>query len=76
MDHRKAIGATIAETRRARQMTQLELGRLVGRSQPSISDVEKGKRDITVGDLVAICDALDLPLTDVATTIEAYPAAA
>ena len=52
------IGYQINRTRRARNMTQSELSCRAGLPQSNLSNIEKGKKDLTVMTLVRIARAL------------------
>ena len=52
--------------RKWRGMTGSELADKAGISQPYLSDIENGKRDGTLQTLVAIADALEVDLDDIA----------
>lgn len=56
------VGALIARARRYAGVTQSELAAAVGCAQSHISNWEAGKREPGVGDLLAIADALAVPL--------------
>jgi len=58
----KFIGKAIRQTRRSVGMTQLELAERLGTSAPYISSVEKGRSNMTVGQLTAVAEALDAEL--------------
>ena len=54
----KAVGQQIAETRRARRLTQAELGERMETSGAYIAKVETGRANLTLGQLAAFADAL------------------
>jgi len=56
------IGAIIRELRRARGLTQAQLGELIGRRQATISKLEKGDAGIQLGTLFDALAALHLDL--------------
>jgi transcriptional regulator with XRE-family HTH domain len=58
----KAVGQQIAETRRARGLTQAELGKRLDTSGAYIAKVETGRANLTLGQLAAFADALDAGL--------------
>jgi HTH-type transcriptional regulator/antitoxin HipB len=66
MNHRarnpNQIGAIIREQRRARSLTQAQLGELIGRRQATISKLEKGDAGIQLGTLFDVLAALNLDL--------------
>lgn len=58
------IGALIRDTRKAKKLSQQELGRPLGISRATISGIETGKiAEIGVRKLIAICAALGLEIT-------------
>lgn len=63
-------GATIREFRRLHGLTSAELGRLVDRSDRSITSIERGERPADVAICRAIADALKIPVA--AIVIENY----
>ncbi len=54
-----ALGKRIAQLREDRGMTQKQLADLAGISVPFLSEVENGKRNVSMGKLLAIADELD-----------------
>ncbi len=63
MDIKKELGAKIKELRSRRGLSQKELGRLLNRSHAAISDLERGKTDLTVSDLLLLAKSLATPVT-------------
>lgn len=57
------IGDHILLLREQRGLTQAQFARLTGVPQPNLSNIEKGKQDITVGTLRRLAQALDVPIT-------------
>ena len=60
MDIKKEIGERIKEIREGLYMKQVDLAELVGLSRNTIINYEKGRRDVTARDLVAIAHALNV----------------
>lgn len=58
MDIKKEIGERIKQIREGLNMKQIDLAELVGLSRNTILNYEKGKRDVTARDLVAIAHVL------------------
>ena len=58
------IGAKISLRRLQKGMTQQELAVAAGIPQPNLSNIEKGKQDLTVSTLRRIGYALDIRLSD------------
>ena len=56
---RKAAAAVIAATRRDKDMTQDQFGRLMGWSHDTVANLESGRRKIELGDLIMAAIALD-----------------
>lgn len=73
------LGRRIASHRQRRGLSQTEFGRLVGRSEAWVSQVERGVRSVTRFDVLErIAAALDIPLADLApveAVVERPPAA-
>lgn len=55
-----AIGQTVYLWRRSRNLTQAELARRSGLSRPNLSQLEQGSRDLTVGTLRRLAEALEV----------------
>lgn len=55
-------GDFLRQTRKCQGVSQVELARRVGSNQPQLSAWERGLRPITVAQLAALLDALDLDL--------------
>lgn len=60
MDIKKEIGERIKKIREGLYMKQVDLAELVGLSRNTIINYEKGRRDVTARDLVAIAHALNV----------------
>ncbi|HEV8686386.1 MAG TPA: helix-turn-helix transcriptional regulator [Gaiellaceae bacterium] len=58
----KAVGEQIAAARRARGLTQAELGDRLGASGAYVAKVETGRANLTLGQLAAFADALNAGL--------------
>lgn len=56
------IGDRIRRVRKFRKMTVTELGRRVGMHVAVMSKLETGQRGVSVGEAVALAEALDVPL--------------
>ena len=56
------IGALIQRERRARDLTQAQLGARIGRRQATISSLEKGEPGTQLGTLFDVLAALNLEL--------------
>ena len=54
------IGQKLTSCRLDRTKTQAELAKKSGIPQARISDIERGKRDMTVSTLLVLCSALDV----------------
>lgn len=64
------IGATVRALREAHELSQPELARLIGVSQPLISLIESGERRATMANCRAIARVLGVKLA--AITVEGY----
>jgi len=58
----KRIYASIAEARKARNISQTELSRMTGIIQADISRIENGKANPTINVLKRLADALEMNL--------------
>lgn len=58
----RVLGERIRIARERLSISQTELGRLVSRDQRAISEYEHGERRISVTDLPAFAEALEVPL--------------
>lgn len=59
---REAIGDVLREERRDQERTLADVAGEAGVSLPYLSEVERGRKDVSSEVLGAICAALDLPL--------------
>jgi transcriptional regulator with XRE-family HTH domain len=59
-----AIADCVRGERSARHWTQAYLGKLVGISGTTVSDIENHRRLIAVDELPKLCEALDLSLVE------------
>jgi transcriptional regulator with XRE-family HTH domain len=57
---RKEIGGRLRALRQARDMTQVELAKILGTQQTAISQVELGNRGLTVQQVVKLARALKI----------------
>jgi transcriptional regulator with XRE-family HTH domain len=57
---RVAFGKDLLAARTAIGMTQKEVGLAAGKAETYVSEVEKGKKNITIGTMVALADAVGL----------------
>ena len=70
----KNIGAAIKRLRKARGLTQSDLGKLIGKPQSTIARIEASiNNDTHIGVLLEIARALDVRLADVIAEIEGNP---
>ena len=60
----KGLGSRILQTRKHRKYSQQDLARLSGLDRAYISSVENGKQNLTIGAILRLADALDMPLED------------
>lgn len=61
---RRVIGARIRDHRRARGLSQVQLGERVGRDHKTIHRWETAETPPDLTDLLLLADALDIPLAD------------
>ena len=61
----KELGKRIRQLRRAKDMTQLELGKAMGISHAAISDMERGKTKITFEALFEITNILNTTISEI-----------
>lgn len=64
------LGARVRELRVQAGLTQVELGRMVALSRPSITNIEQGRQPVTVELLLDLADALGVPPTSLLPPIE------
>lgn len=60
-----AIGERIAVVRRSQQLTQSELGALVGYSAVTIGAIEHGRMKLRVPTLARVCEAMGITSADI-----------
>ncbi len=58
------LGAKIRQLRIEKGKSQEALGAALGRTHATISDIERGKTDVTVRDLYVIANFLEVPVTE------------
>ena len=58
----KALGRIIRDRRKSMGLTQTLAGKMVGVHQPTISDVERGEREVKIDTLLKLIGALKLEL--------------
>ena len=63
-DYLAAMGRKINSVRTALNMTQQDLANASGLDRTYISMVEHGRQNLTMGAVVKIADALDVPVTE------------
>ncbi|MEV0617134.1 helix-turn-helix transcriptional regulator [Nonomuraea sp. NPDC050404] len=67
MEYQRALGRRIAQERKRRGLSQVELARLVDRSVAWISQVERGVRKVDrMSVLEKVAETLDMPLSELA----------
>jgi transcriptional regulator with XRE-family HTH domain len=57
------LGATIRHYRRQRHLTQQALAARAGMDHTSLSQIERGRQNVTILNLFSIAGALDIPLS-------------
>lgn len=63
IDTREEIGQKIKSARMKANISQGDLGKVLGKSHAAVSDIERGKTELSVSDLQKIASTLGLPLT-------------
>jgi HTH-type transcriptional regulator/antitoxin HipB len=58
----KALGRTIRDRRKSMGLTQASAGKMVGVHQPTVSEVERGEREVKIDTLLKLIGALQLGL--------------
>lgn len=58
----KALGRTIRDRRKSMGLTQASAGKMVGVHQPTVSEVERGEREVKIDTLLKLIGALQLEL--------------
>lgn len=69
------FGKIIKEARKASNLTQTELGNMIGRTQGQISEWEKDKTEPSSEDKVKLCTALNISLYKMYGTEDEYDVA-
>ena len=55
---KKSMGALLKTLRKHKKMTQKQLGEMIGVKKTEISKLERGDRNLTIGRLIQLLDAL------------------
>nr|DAI48976.1 MAG TPA: helix-turn-helix domain protein [Caudoviricetes sp.] len=63
MINNKSIGRKLKELRNSRDLKQSELADLVGLSRPAISNIESGKRSLTISTLKRFCEVYGIDIS-------------
>ncbi len=58
----KALGRIIRDRRKSMGLTQALAGKMVGLHQPTVSEVERGEREVKIDTLLKLISALQLEL--------------
>lgn len=61
----REVGLVLGETRRAQHRKQFAVAAQVGIGVVALSRIENGHRDVSLRDLFALCEALDVTASDV-----------
>jgi transcriptional regulator with XRE-family HTH domain len=62
---RNVIGAVLRDERRVQSRTLADVASEAAVSLPYLSEIERGRKEVSSDVLSAVCDALDLPLVEV-----------
>jgi DNA-binding XRE family transcriptional regulator len=65
---RRIVGERIRDARKSIGMTQAELAELVGKSRPTIVNLEQGRQGTTLETLVAVAASLNTTASDLIDT--------
>jgi transcriptional regulator with XRE-family HTH domain len=68
---RRALAIAIRELRARRGMTQEDLSAAAGRSRGFISELESGRRNASFEGVVAVAQALDIPVEELGRVFDA-----
>jgi len=68
----KIFGNIVRQLRLRKNLSQDEFGFLCSLDRTYISDIEQGKRNISLANIVTICNKLDVKLSDVFYQVENY----
>lgn len=63
MINNKSIGRKLKELRNSRDLKQSELAEMVGLSRPAISNIESGKRSLTLSTLKRFCEVYGIDIS-------------
>lgn len=58
-----SLGNRMFVARMHKNLKQSEMGKILGLTQPSYSDIETGKREVTISQLYAIANALEVSVS-------------
>ena len=59
-DIKQQVGQQIREARKAKGLTQKELGEKLGVGEPTVTNYEAGRQNLTIETLQKIADALEI----------------
>ncbi len=59
MDHNQILGEKVRQERIKKNITQEELGKVIGVDKQTVYKIEKGKRKVTIDELVKLSNRLD-----------------
>jgi transcriptional regulator with XRE-family HTH domain len=68
---RRALAIAVRELRARRGMTQEDLSHAAGRSRGFVSELESGRRGASYEGVVALAQALDVPMEEVGRVFDA-----
>lgn len=66
----KQIGLTIGNLRRAKGISQEEFARRAGIDRAYMSNIENGRRQISIGIIERIAKALEMPMSELLKRVE------
>lgn len=71
-DRSETLGFLLQRERKCQHITQEEMAKILGVTQERVSEIESGKRRLSVMELMEYCEALNLTPTALAGKIETY----
>jgi transcriptional regulator with XRE-family HTH domain len=67
------FGERLASVRRARRVSQAELGRRIERSRTTIANLEGGDQNVQLHQVYSIAKALDMPIEELLPPVNELP---
>ena len=70
---KRNLGARVRELRKQQGLTQERLGLMVGLDRTYIIGIEKGRRNVSIDNLIKLAHGLGVPLHKLFQGIDAFP---